>query len=158
MAQIGNSDDGRENNVELNLVPVIDLMSVMITFLLITAVWSQVSMLQLGQSIYGTTQEDQKPPPEEKKDDVVLRVDITAKGYQILNGLEKSLIKRLDDGSFDNKSLVLLLEKIKSVNPDKTNAIVTIQDELEYEYLIDGMDQLLAAGFPDVGITASGVD
>ncbi len=44
---------GRKTNIELNLVPFIDLMSVLITFLLITAVWTQVSMIQIGSSLYG---------------------------------------------------------------------------------------------------------
>ena len=50
MAHISSGGKGRDINTELNLVPVIDLMSVLITFLLITAVWTQVSMIQLGAS------------------------------------------------------------------------------------------------------------
>ncbi|MBK7890416.1 MAG: biopolymer transporter ExbD [Bdellovibrionales bacterium] len=53
MAQVEDSGSGRSTNVDVNLVPFIDLMSVLITFLLITAVWTQVSMIQLGSSIYG---------------------------------------------------------------------------------------------------------
>lgn len=48
MAQIDSGGSkGRAVSVELNLVPFIDLMSVLITFLLITAVWTQVSMIQI---------------------------------------------------------------------------------------------------------------
>ena len=44
MAHIDSGGRGRDVNTELNLVPVIDLMSVLITFLLISAVWTQVSI------------------------------------------------------------------------------------------------------------------
>ena len=47
------SSRGRSVDFELNLVPFIDLMSTCISFLLITAVWTQVSMIQIGSSIYG---------------------------------------------------------------------------------------------------------
>jgi biopolymer transport protein ExbD len=52
---------GRNTTVDLNLVPIIDLMSVCIIFLLITAVWTQVSMIQIGSSIYGKKSTDDKP-------------------------------------------------------------------------------------------------
>ena len=52
MGQISSGGHGKkEVAVELNLVPFIDLMSVLITFLLITAVWTQVSMIQIGNSL-----------------------------------------------------------------------------------------------------------
>ena len=67
-------ESGKNSSVvELNLVPFIDLMSVCIIFLLITAVWTQVSMIQLGSSIYSNKTDDKPiiPPPFAE---VVLRV------------------------------------------------------------------------------------
>ena len=64
MAQVSDGGSGKkEATFDLNLVPFIDLMSVMITFLLITAVWTQVSMIKLGSSIYGKQNTDETPPP-----------------------------------------------------------------------------------------------
>ena len=79
MAHIESGSGGRKTSLELNLVPFIDLMSVLITFLLITAVWTQVSMIQIGSSIYGKKSDDQMPkiPPEAE---VVLKLEIRAKG------------------------------------------------------------------------------
>jgi len=48
MAQIEEKGSGRSSNVDLNIVPFIDLMCVCIIFLLVTAVWTQVSMIQIG--------------------------------------------------------------------------------------------------------------
>ena len=82
MAHIDSGDSsGRKKNIELNLVPFIDLMSVLITFLLITAVWTQVSMIQIGSSLYGKKSDSQpnpKPPPNA---DVLLKVDVKEIGY-----------------------------------------------------------------------------
>jgi biopolymer transport protein ExbD len=50
---------GKGPNVDLNLVPFIDLMSVLITFLLISAIWVQVSLIQIGSSLYAKKTSDQ---------------------------------------------------------------------------------------------------
>ena len=42
----------RGMSAELNLVPFIDLLSVCITFLLLTAAWTQVEALQVDQGEY----------------------------------------------------------------------------------------------------------
>ena len=44
---------GRTKNLaaDLNLVPFIDLLSVCITFLMVTAVWTQISTMPLDQNI-----------------------------------------------------------------------------------------------------------
>ena len=55
MAQISENPSGgkRSLNADLNLVPFIDLLSVCICFLLISAVWLQVGTVQVKQA-YGT--------------------------------------------------------------------------------------------------------
>ena len=48
---------------ELNLVPFIDLLSCLISFLLITAVWTQISAIRVAQS--GGLQDSSPEPPKE---------------------------------------------------------------------------------------------
>jgi len=45
----GGGDRKKPLNAELNLVPYIDLLTCMVAFLLITAVWTQLARLQIGQ-------------------------------------------------------------------------------------------------------------
>src|SRR3954465_5765257 len=66
-------------DAELNLVPFIDLLSCCISFLLITAVWTQLARMdvtQKGQGAAGST--DEKPP----EPTVTLTLFINADGYQ----------------------------------------------------------------------------
>ena len=60
----GGGGDGKKKSVdfELNLVPFIDLMSAMISFLLITAVWTQVAKIDVKQTP-NLPSEDTPPPP-----------------------------------------------------------------------------------------------
>ena len=151
-----NGGNKRKSNVELNLVPFIDLMSVCIIFLLITAVWTQVSMIQLGSSIYSkkTSDEPIKPPPFSE---VVLRVDVLKEGFRVLLGKNMVSIPTLSDGSYDKKSLIAQLKKAKAQYPEKRDGVASVRDEVYYKHLISAMDALLIAGFPQVSITTTGV-
>ncbi|OFZ30374.1 MAG: tolR protein [Bdellovibrionales bacterium RIFCSPHIGHO2_01_FULL_40_29] len=137
---------GRDVNTELNLVPVIDLMSVLITFLLITAVWTQVSMIQLGASFASPRDPEQKelkPPPLE---DVVLKLEIRKTGYVLFVGKDVRPIPKLSD-AYDNESLEADLIKIKQLYPDKAGVKMAIEDDIMYEVVVGAMDTGLRAGF-----------
>ena len=146
----------RSSNVDVNIVPFIDLMSVLIIFLLITAVWTQVSMIQIGSSVYGKRSSDQnvEPPP---KAEIPFRLDVLPNGHRVVIGKSTIRVPK-KSGDFDLEGLKTQLKRIKDLYPDKVDAIVTMRDELEYVHLIDGMDALLVSGFPEISIATSGVE
>lgn len=158
MAHIDDSggSNRRSANVDVNIVPFIDLMSVLIIFLLITAVWTQVSMIQIGSSMYGksTAQESAEPPP---KAEIPFRLDVREEGYRITLGRQSSYVPKRD-GDYDTKKLVEELKKIKELYPEKVDSVVTVLDELPYESLIHGMDALLASGFPQISVATAGAN
>lgn len=146
MAHIDSGGRGRDVNTELNLVPVIDLMSVLITFLLISAVWTQVSMIQLGASFASPkdpNQTDIKPPPLE---DVVLKLEVRETGYILFVGKDVRPIPKVNK-EYDNSSLEADLKKIKQMYPDKAGIKLAITDETLYEVVVGVMDTGLRAGF-----------
>jgi len=138
---------GRNKSVELNLVPFIDLMSVLITFLLISAVWTQVSMIQLGASFASPRNDDTttplKPPPLE---DLVLRLDIRAAGYVLYIGKDVKTIPKIG-AEYDKDALVADLSKIKQMYPDKGGIKMAIEDAIIYDHVVAAMDIGLKAGF-----------
>jgi len=157
MAQISdNSGKSRGTDVDVNIVPFIDLMSVLVIFLLITAVWSQVSMIQIGSSIYGKTSEDQKaePPP---RAEVVFRLDIKPFGHRVVVGTQEIQIPKIGD-HYDLMKLLIELKKVKEIYPEKVDCVVTMSDELPYVNLIDGMDALLQSGFPQISVATGGAE
>ncbi|MGE0762523.1 MAG: ExbD/TolR family protein [Bdellovibrionales bacterium] len=156
MAQVDDGNSDRRSTVDLNIVPFIDLMSVCIIFLLITAVWTQVSMIQIGSSIYGkkTAQETATPPP---RAEIPFRLDVREDGYRVVVGRSSSSIAKID-GKYNQAALVLELKKVKELYPEKVDAVITVLDQLPYETLIDGMDALLSTGFPEISVATSGVE
>ena len=149
MAHIGGDDDNIA--VELNLVPFIDLMSVCIIFLLITAVWTQVSMIQLGSSLYSkkTTAEPIGDPPPYAN--IPFRINVLETGFDILIGKERIGIP-LKGRKYNEKALLKEIKKIKAIYPEKNDAVVASRDRVKYENIIGAMDALLNGGFPEVVI------
>ena len=150
----GGRGRSRSRNIELNLVPVIDLMSVLITFLLLSAVWTQISLIQMGSSVYGKRNFDptQQMTPE---DDVALRIDVAKDGYLVVMGKE-SLKIPLRLGVYDEAGLIETLKRFKESYPQKTSAAIAISDDLPYERLIKAMDASIAGGFPTIDVLTGG--
>jgi biopolymer transport protein TolR len=156
MAQIdGGSGGKRAVSVELNLVPVIDLMSVLITFLLITAVWTQVSMIQIGSSLYAKKDDTQAPPQLTPNADIALKVDVKMDGYVLTVGTQIISLPKLN-AAYDYTGLVAQLQRVKQLYPEKVDGIVSMSDDVPYENLINTMDQFLVAGFPNISIATGG--
>lgn len=155
MAHVEESNGKQSSVVELNLVPFIDLMSVCIIFLLITAVWTQVSMIQLGSSIYSNQTEDKPvvPPPFAE---VVLRVDVLPEGFRLNIGKDRMLIPKLED-KYDKGTLLEQLKMVKQKYPEKVDGVTSVRDNVKYKHLVAAMDAFITAGFPQVSITTTGV-
>jgi biopolymer transport protein TolR len=146
----------RTTNFELNLVPFIDLMSMLISFLLITAVWTQVSMIQIGSSIYGK-KNDTGQVETPQREQVNLKIDVTYKGYVVTVGHNAFSIPR-NGTEYDDKQLTEQLKGLKNKYPDKTDGIISLLDDIKYDELIKGMDAMMTAGFPEIAIATQGAD
>ncbi|MFN8791057.1 MAG: ExbD/TolR family protein [Bdellovibrionales bacterium] len=152
MAEIeAGGSKGRRVNVELNLVPFIDLMSVLITFLLLSAVWVQINMIQMGTSFYAQKDPDGPPPEPPPHADVVLKVDVKQAGYVFTLGRQVLSFPNAA-GQFDDPGLLAQLQKAKELYPNKVDAILAVADELPYERMIFAMDLLLKTGFPKISL------
>lgn len=147
---------GRPKNIDLNLVPFIDLMSVLITFLLITAVWTQVSMIQIGSSLYGKKSDSDPNPQPPPLANIVLKVDVKSNGYVLTAGTQMISLPMLPTGEYDDENLVAQLQRVKQLYPEKVDAVVTIEDVLPYNLMINAMDNLLTAGFSAISVATGG--
>ncbi len=137
---------GRNKSVELNLVPFIDLMSVLITFLLISAVWTQVSMIQLGASFASPRSDETTPLKPPALEDLVLKLEIREKGYVLFVGKDVKTIPKVG-ADYDKEALIADLTKIKQMYPDKGGIKMAIEDAIVYDHVVAAMDIGLKAGF-----------
>jgi biopolymer transport protein ExbD len=155
-ASVGTEGKGSVN-VELNIVPFIDLMSCLTAFLLVTAVWVNISQLDVKP---GGKARD-VPPCVEGCDDPELSVLVDGDGVWIgvsrVNEFEQ--IPKLAGGNYDWPKVAERLKvQKKSVFFDgKTHIQVaansTKSTPIPYNQLIAAMDVAVQAGFIDVGLT-----
>ena len=141
----GGGDRKKPLNAELNLVPYIDLLTCMIAFLLITAVWTQLARLKIEQRGQGTGTETDVTKQE--KIAVVVHDD----GFNLVVGNDqKPLPKKA--GQLDFAALGVELAAVKRTHPDRTDIQVVSADDVVFDTLVRTMDATMSAGFPDLSL------
>ena len=157
MAQIQETGKGKGFNVELNIVPFIDLMSCLTAFLLVTAVW--VNTARLNVEPVGKARQGEPCPDDECDVKLSVLVDSTEiwVGVSRVNDFQK--IERRADGSYDFDRLeqALRTHKTSAFFRDTTAieiaASSTEASPVRYQALVSTMDIAVRAGFVDVGLT-----
>jgi biopolymer transport protein TolR len=148
----GGAGGGKRNvNSELNLVPFIDLLSTLICFLLITAVWQQISVLSTNTSAT-TASDSSSPPPPEKKID--LSVSLLLDHVETTEGSVPTKFPHIR-GEPDLVSLERVLGQWKQKYPDRSDLILYSDSQAPYRHLISLMDTLSGAKFDDVGVNTN---
>jgi biopolymer transport protein ExbD len=130
---------------ELMLVPMIDIFTVLVTFLLMTAVFSRITILQLDLP---SSDAGGAPSPPEFRLEVIVR----ATGFELTNG--NTLIAAIPKvaGEYDYKMLTDLAMQLKRENPDVTDASVLMEKQVQYDYLIQVMDAIRSTRVPVEGL------
>jgi biopolymer transport protein TolR len=137
-------------NVDLNLVPYIDLLTCMVAFLLITAVWTQLARLSASQK--GQGQAGEETPPEMQTKIVVV---VSQEQFNLVVGQDQTPIPKKGT-EYDFEKLAAELKKAKDAHPDKNDVQVASEDQVVFETLIRTMDTVLTARFPDISLIDTG--
>ena len=120
---------------EINITAFMNLMVILVPFLLITAVFSRVAVLELNLP---TSQAEQnEEPPQE------MMLEITVRDAAIEVGDRNGgLLTRIDSTSkgHDLDKLSGFLKRVKQRFPDKTDATLLLEPETSYEVLVAVMD------------------
>jgi biopolymer transport protein ExbD len=135
---------------ELNITSFLNLMVALVPFLLITAVFSRITILELNMPAAGGAGADNKPK-------LTVEVIVREQGLELGNG--KTIIARFpkvdnenpqegeEEKLYDLKSLTKYLMKIKQKYPTETSALVLMEPDLKYDYLVQVMDVVRMAEF-----------
>jgi biopolymer transport protein ExbD len=150
------TDDKKGVNVELNIVPFIDLMSCLTAFLLVTAVW--VNIAQLNIQPKGKTRDQQQVVIEDER--VNISVLITAD--QIWVGLSRinefqPIPKAASGQDWAKYETTLKEHKGSAFFADRLDIEIaaesTANSVVSYQDLITAMDIAQKVGFADVGLS-----
>jgi len=128
---------------DLDITTFLNLMVVLVPFLLITAVFSRITIMELDIPSGASGAAD--------KPQVTIEVIVRKNVLELGNG--QGVVARLPnvDGKYDLAKLSDYLQKIKANYPDKTDATILIEPEIEYDYMVKVMDAVRSAELPQDG-------
>jgi biopolymer transport protein TolR len=141
----------------INVVPAIDLLSCCITFLLYTAVWTQISRLQVQQLGMGAPE---TTPVEQAQKALAVTLAVGERGMALSVGdasYDIPTLGRSPEGEVlqDLRTLATRLRAVKGQFPDQGSIIVTAEDTVPYGDLVHVIDACLAAGLMQVSVSGA---
>ena len=141
----GGGDRKKPLNADLNLVPYIDLLTCMVAFLLITAVWTQLARLKIDQRGQGPGEE------VETTHKTNIAVVVHEDGFNLIVGDDQKPLP-MKAGDLDYATLAVELTAIKKAHPDRTDLKVVSSDGIVFDKIVRTMDATMSAGFPDLSL------
>ena len=134
-------------NHEIPLIPFIDLLLCCVMFLLVTAVWTELSQISIEDEPCGCEAIEAPEPVR-----LILRV--SNHGYTLADTLGVSTPIPLTAGDYDRDALQIQLAARKLTEPGRDDILVAIDDGVRYEEVIHAMDTAVGAGFPRLSVRA----
>jgi biopolymer transport protein ExbD len=149
-----------EEPADINITAFMNLMVILVPFLLITAVFSRITVLELNLPAAAEQQQQAQQQPQFDLE-IIVRADSIAVGDR-----DGGLVKRfpVTDTGHDYEQLSQLLQQIKARFPDKLDATLLLEADTPYDTLVQVMDrvrvaQVVVAGsvqsaelFPEISI------
>ncbi|MBE9516406.1 MAG: biopolymer transporter ExbD [Proteobacteria bacterium] len=123
---------------ELDVTTFLNLMVVLIPFLLISAVFTRITILELDMPASAGGAANKKPK-------ISVEVIVRKKKLQVANG--RSVIATVPnvEGEYDIPRLSELMQRLKRDYPKKEDATVLMEPNIEYQYLVRVMDAVRSA-------------
>lgn len=138
---------------EINLIPAIDLLSVCICFLLLTAVWLHVGALNVKQAVGGQpASETAKKPTVWAQINGTGDVTLDVRDARVPAKLAKAKIAG-KDGKVDLEAIRNIASELKAAEPNLTTVLIQPVAATVYEDIIDLMDSFKKNGMIDLGVS-----
>ena len=131
---------------ELNITAFMNLMVVLVPFLLITAVFSRLAVLELNLPAPGEGSDEEQP---------ALALEVTVREERLEIGDRNrgllALISREEDDRAAIEELSGRLQDLKAEYPDMFAATLLLEPEVQYDVLVQVMDAVRVVERPDSG-------
>jgi biopolymer transport protein ExbD len=154
-AAVGTDEKGSVN-VELNIIPFIDLLSCLTAFLLVTAVW--VNIAQINIQPKGKTRDISNV----QKDDETVTLSVLVQADRIWVGLSRvnefqEIPRKAEDHDWEKFTTTLKEHKASAFFADRADIEIagesTTASPVKYQDIVQAMDVAVKVGFIDVGLS-----
>ena len=129
------------NPADLDMTTFLNLMVVLVPFLLITAVFSRITIVELSLP---STSGGSGPSEPSFRVEVIVRDG----GLELTNGTVPIAAIPNVEGEYDLERLGQLVMSLKRDHPDTDDASVLLEPQIEYDHLIQVMDVVRSAELP----------
>jgi biopolymer transport protein ExbD len=140
-------------DANINLVPYIDMLMTIMTFLMMTAVWTQIAMLEVQNAAGGAEPQPEEPDPNKPKAIIVLagkeQVAIQEEGSELRP------FPATADG-FDFNAINIELKRLKDARKDRTEVKIQAEDGVRYEHLTKIIDLSTGNEMKQITLTPMG--
>ena len=117
-------------DANINLVPYIDMLMTIMTFLMMTAVWTQIAMLEVQNASGGPEQEHEEPDPNAPKPILVL---LTDRGVKIQEEQNPDLKEfNVSGDGYDFAGVEVELKRLHDARPERTEVKIQSEDGVKY--------------------------
>jgi biopolymer transport protein ExbD len=133
---------------ELNIMPFMNLMVILLPFLLVTAVFSRTAVLELNLPGPSTTEQTQA--------DLALEITVRDDAIEIgdrATGLLTALANGAD--GYDLAGLSDYLVRIKARFPEKVDATVLVEPDVSYDAVVHVMDTVRSVRVTENGVSVA---
>jgi biopolymer transport protein ExbD len=147
---------GRKHKLgaDLDLMPVMNLFLILVPFLLVTATFVELAVLDISlPELQSNARAAQQKQAQENKPAVLNLLAIRADGIELKSPtFTFGSVPRKTEG-YDYDMLKSYLAQVKQKFPEAVDVVISPEDNIRYQVVIDVMDNCRAAGFPNVSIS-----
>lgn len=141
--------DRGDQESELNITAVMNIFLILIPFLLLTAVFVRIAVIEFALPSNQKSSTTEAPP----RDAVVTVIAINEKGFDLkTQGMKFSFINKKKE-NFDFQTLVQNLQKVKALHVETEDIIIAPHSATKYDTIIKVMDRCRENGFPNISIS-----
>lgn len=141
MARRGYSRRRMQQEAKLDITTFLNLMVVLIPFLLVSAVFSRVTIMELSVPTAAGGTQTTTP-------NFAIEIIVRQAGFEIANGFSVEAAIPKKEGEYDMDLLTQMLLRLKAEYPEKKDATILMEPDIEYDYLIKVMDAVRVAEVP----------
>ncbi len=146
----------KELNFEINILPILDILSVLICFLLLTAVWVQIGTLDTRQALGDNSVNGAVNPPS-------LWIGVATNGtlkislrdVKSVSGSQDAIVNSSGSG-IDWKAFNQKIDSLHLQIPELKTVVISPEAKANYGDVIRLMDQLKQKQLTDIGLSPLG--
>ena len=142
---------GHAGETDLNLTAVMNIFLILIPFLLLSAVFVKISVLEL--SLPSLDKKSASATNQQPKSIVLNVLRIQETGFELKSPQLTLPQLAKKDELFDWEGLVDQLKTVKDKYPDSGEIIIAPANTIKYDTIVSVMDRCRESGFPTISIS-----